>query len=277
MDDRTGYGSQRGDMAGGSMREWLGGMFRLDAVMPVVLVVAAVLLTLEPTIGGVSISDRQVVLAFFGFLGVDALVERTGRLRRIERHVEFLAGMRPTSAGDLLRERSTFDRMDVIVSRARHSVLIIGVNLEGALACIGSLAAMARAGGTVRLLGMDPDGTALGPSAALSGVDPGLRRGKIIQNLELLRTELAAQLDPAELARISLLVADLALPLGAVGLDEGTREGSLIIQHYLAATSAEQAPLMWLYASADKKWFDRYLAQCEACLAHATEWQGVSA
>jgi hypothetical protein len=254
-------------------------MIGLDSVMPVVLVVAAVLMMLEPTIGGVSISDRQIVLAFFGFLGIDALVERTGRLRRIERRVDALAGSaaRPASAADLLRARGSFDRMDVIVSRARHSVLIIGVNLEGALACVSSLAALARSGGTIRLLAMDPDGTALGPSAVTSGVDPALRRGKIIQNLELLRKELAAQLDPAALARVSLLVADLALPLGAVGLDEGTRDGSLIIQHYLAATSTEQAPLMWLRTSADEPWFGRYLAQCEACVAPAREWQGAGA
>lgn len=254
-------------------------MIGLDSVMPVILVVAAVLITLEPTIGGVAISDRQIVLAFFGFLGIDALVERTGRLHRIERRVDALAGSagRPASAGDLLRARSTFDRMDVIVSQARHSVLIIGVNLEGALACTGSLAALARSGGTVRLLAMDPDGTALGPSAVTSGVDPALRRGKIIQNLELLRKELAAQLDPATLARVSLLVADLALPLGAVGLDEGTRDGSLIIQHYLTATSTEQAPLMWLHAPTDEPWFGRYRAQCEACLAPAREWQGTGA
>ena len=85
------------------------------------------------------------------------------------------------------------------------------------------------------------------------------------------------QLDPAALARVSLLVADLALPLGAVGLDEGTRDGSLIIQHYLAATSTEQAPLIWLHAPADEPWFGRYLAQCEARLAPAREWQGAGA
>jgi hypothetical protein len=63
----------------------------------------------------------------------------------------------------------------------------------------------------------------------------------------------------------------------AIGLDEGTSAGSLVIQHYLAATSAERAPLMWLRAQADEPWFSRYLAQCEACLTTAREWQGSSA
>jgi hypothetical protein len=198
----------------------LRGMLRLDAVVPVVLVGAAVLMTLEPTVLGVTISERQIVLAFFGFLGIDALVERTGRLRRIERRLDaMVAGTRarPATASDVLRSRSSFDRMDVLVAEARRSVLIIGVNLEGALACTAQLAELAEAGGTVRLLAMDPDGTALGPSATMSGVDPALRRGKIIQNLGLLRKEFAARLDSVSRSRISLLIADQVLPLGAIG------------------------------------------------------------
>lgn len=65
-------------------------------------------------------------------------------------------------------------------------------------------------------------------AASTSGVDPVLRRGKIVQNLELLRKEFG-QLAPDARARVRLLVADLALPAVAVGLDEGTRGGSLIV------------------------------------------------
>ncbi len=247
----------------------------LDAIVPVVLIVAALVLTLEPTVLGVSVSERQIVLAFFGFLGIDTLVERTGRLRRIERNLEALAGKAagPPAAGQVLRSRNSFDRMDALVAQARRSVLIIGVNLEGALGCTATLASLARAGGTVRLLAMDPDGTALIPSAAMSGIDPALRRGKIIQNLELLRKELA-QLTPEVRARVELLVTDLVLPLGAVGLDERSRGGSLIVQHYLASTVAELAALLWLRAESDELWYSRYLAQCETCVTAARTWEG---
>jgi hypothetical protein len=68
------------------------------------------------------------------------------------------------------------------------------------------------------------------------------------------------------------MVTDLALPVGAVGLDEGTRNGSLIVQHYLAGTAAGQAPLLHLRAESDEPWYGRYLAQCEACLAAARPW-----
>jgi hypothetical protein len=243
-----------------------------------VLIAAALLLTLEPTMLGVTISERQIVLAFFGFLGIDTLVERTGRLRRIERQLEGLArktGGPPPTAGQVLRARSSFDRMDALVGQARGSVLIVGVNLEGALGCTATLLALARAGATVRLLAMDPNGTALESSASMSGVDPALRRGKIIQNLELLRQQLA-QLPSDSRARVRLMVADLALPVGAVGLDETTRSGSLIVQHYLTSTAAELAPLLWLHAESDEPWYGRYLAQCEACVTAARTWDGAS-
>lgn len=73
------------------MRDWLRDVLRIDAVVPVVLIMAALLMTLEPTILGVTITERQIVLAFFGFLGIDTLIERTGRLRRIERRLDTLA------------------------------------------------------------------------------------------------------------------------------------------------------------------------------------------
>jgi hypothetical protein len=167
--------------------------------------------------------------------------------------------------------------MDVLVAQARRSVLIVGVNLEGALQALPALLDLVSAGGTARLLAMDPDGSALGPAAAMSRVDPAIRRQKIIQNLELLRSEFATRLAPDARSRISVMVADQVLPLGAIGLDEQTRDGSLIVQHYLTATAAELAPLIWLHRKTDQPWFDRYLTQCEACLASARAWTGVHA
>src|ERR1035437_11182338 len=96
------------------MRERLRGMLGLDAVVPVVLIAAAVLMTLEPTIFGVAITEREIVLGFFGFLGIDALVERTGRLNRIERRLEALASRTtgPVAAGAGVRARGSGDTQD---------------------------------------------------------------------------------------------------------------------------------------------------------------------
>jgi hypothetical protein len=98
------------------MREQLRGMLGLDAVVPVVLIAAAVLMTLEPTIFGAEITEWEIVLGFFGFLGIDALVERTGRLNRIERRLEALASrttgpVAPAVAfGHVPQIRTFFDR-----------------------------------------------------------------------------------------------------------------------------------------------------------------------
>jgi hypothetical protein len=233
-------------------------------------------MTLQPKIFGVEITDREIILGFFGFFGIDALVERSGRLNRIEQRLETLTGRvaGPAIASEILRPRSSFQRMDVLVAQARRSVLILGVNLEGALPCVSTLLGLVRDGGTVRLVAMDPEGAALGAAAVMAGVDPAIRRQKIIQNLELLRTEFEAHLDTVARGRVSLMVTDRVLPLGAVGLDELWRGGSLIVQHYLTATAAELAPLIWLRAETDQPWFGRYLAQCEACLGGARVWDG---
>lgn len=142
------------------MRNRIRSLLGLDTVMPVVLIAGAVLMTLEPTVFGVAISEREIVLGFFGFLGIDALVERTGRLSRIEQRLEILTNTvaGPLTATAVLRSRSSFERMDVLVAQARRSVLIVGVNLEGALPCVSTLLDLVRSGGTVRLVAMDPHG-----------------------------------------------------------------------------------------------------------------------
>lgn len=73
------------------------------------------------------------------------------------------------------------------------------------------------------------------------------------------------------------MVTDQILPVGAVGLDERARHGSLIVQHYLTNTPAELAPLLWLRPGTDQPWYDRYLIQCEACFAGARQWEDASA
>jgi hypothetical protein len=261
------------------MKVRLRAMLGLDAVVPVILIAAAALLSLDPTIFGLAISERAIILGFFGFLGIDALIERSGRLSRIEQQVKVLAARESGSAGagEVLRARNTFERMDVLIAQARNSVFIIGVNLEGALQCLSALIELVRTGGTVRLLASDPNGTSLASAAAMSGIDPERRRQKIIQNLQLLRSELTTRLDPDGCTRVSVMIIDQILPLGAVGLDERTLHGSLIVQHYLTRTPAEHDPLLWLHPETDQPWYDRYLAQCEACFAGARPWENPSA
>jgi hypothetical protein len=170
------------------VRRWRGTL-RTVVVVPVVLVVMAILTSLEPKVFGVEISERQIVLGFVAFLGVDALIERTGRLQRIENALSELSPYiaEPMPAERVLRTRAAFERMDLLVGHARRSVLIIGINLKDAMTALTILLDLAIAGGTVRLLAMDPGGTALALSAEMAGVDPKIRHAKITQNLDLLK------------------------------------------------------------------------------------------
>ena len=247
---------------------------RTDVIVPAVLVVLAIVTSLEPKVFGVEVSERQIVLGFVAFLGVDALIERTGRLHRIETTLGELsrsvAG--PVPVERVLRTRGAFERMDLLTGHARRSVLIIGINLEGAVTALTVLADLASAGGMVRLLAMDPNGSALAPSAEMAGVDPAIRRAKICQNLDLLKSAFDARLTAAARRRVSLQVVDRILPVGVTGIDIETRDGQLIVQHYLTRTAAEQAPLLDLRRDVDGAWFERYEAQCEASFDGAKGW-----
>jgi hypothetical protein len=250
------------------------GSIRTDVIVPAVLVVLAIVTSLEPTVFGVQISERQIVLGFVAFLGIDTLVERTGRLQRMERTLgelsRYVAG--PMPADRVLRTRRAFERMDALVGDARRSVLIIGINLEGAVRALTALTDLAAAGGTVRLLAMDPNGRALEPSAEMSGVDPEIRRAKIVQNLDLLRNTFAAQLGASARRRVRLQVVDRVLPVGVIGIDVAAKDGRLIVQHHLTRTPAEHAPLLDLRRDVDGVWFERYEKQCEAAFVGAKEW-----
>ena len=166
--------------------------------------------------------------------------------------------------------------MDVLVAQARHSVLIIGVNLEGALPCVSTLLDLVRAGGRYGL----PRWTrtvlrSRWPPRWPASIRPyDVRRSSKIWSC---CAQSSTRLDAPTRQRITLVVSDRVLPVGVVGLDERARGGSLIVQHYLTATPAELAPLIWLRPERDQPWFTRYLGQCEACLAGAHVWEGTNA
>lgn len=109
------------------MRKRVRAALGIDTLVPAILVAIAIIISLEPTIFGVTITDRQVILAFVGFLGIDAMLERTGRLSRIELKLDDLDQRVATrvSASEVLRTRASFERMDVLVGSATQSVLIM--------------------------------------------------------------------------------------------------------------------------------------------------------
>lgn len=257
------------------MKKRLRAAFGIDTLVPTVLVTIAIIVSLEPTVFGVTITDRQIILAFVGFLGIDSMLERTGRLSRIELKLNGLDQRVSTrvSVDEVLRTRASFERMDVLVRNATQSVLIIGINLEGAVASLPELIRLARSRVMIRLLAMDPHGAALEPTAAMSGINATIRRQKIIQNLDLLQNQFSSNLSKIDRRRVQLKVTNRILPVGVIGIDTATRQGLLTVQHYLIETPAEHAPLIQLRRDIDESWFNVYLAQCEACFKSSRDWQ----
>jgi hypothetical protein len=249
-------------------------LFQLDNLGPALIVIVAVVISLEPKPFGIEISDQHVILALFALLGVDAVIERSGRLKSLDGKLDVLSRhlVGPVAAEKVLRTRASFDRMDVLLSQATRSIAIVGINLEGAISGLSPILDLARTGGTIKLLAMDPDGVCIEASAAMSRVEPEIRRQKIRQNLDLIKTQLSTNLSKADLRHVSLLTVDAVLPVSVVALDQDDRQGSLVVQHHLTATQAEKAPMFVLSKKEDAEWFQRYLDQSMACFEGANEW-----
>lgn len=256
------------------MRSRRRAFFELDNAVPALIVIIALIVSFEPRVFGVEISDRQITLALFGLLGVNAIVERSGHLYRMSGKIAQIAEhLDPgVSAGKVLRTRATFERTETLIAGAKRDVLIVGVNLQAATDALPSLVDLAKAGRRIKLLTVDPDGDALEHGARMSGVDPELRRQKVRQNLNLITGHLNARLTPTARRKCTIQVADRIIPTGVIGVDTEARDGWLIVQHYLTDTPAERAPLIWLRRDTDPEWFDRYLDQCRACFVDAREW-----
>jgi hypothetical protein len=257
-------------------RSRLAALLQLDNLGPALIVAISIAVSFEPKPFGIEISDRHVILALFALLGADAVIERSGRLNSLDSKLDALSQqlIGPISASRVLRTRASFERMDVLLRSATRSITIVGINLEGAVIGLSPILGLARTGGTIKLLAMDPDGVCIAPSAAMSRVDPEIRRQKIRQNLNLIKNQLLSTLSKTALRHISLCTVDALLPISVIAIDQDTRQGSLIAQHHLTATAAEWAPMLFLSRKDDSEWFQRYLGQSMDCFMGAHEWQG---
>jgi hypothetical protein len=272
----VGYKPRR--VTGGALREArlrLAALLRLDNLAPGIIIAVSIALSLEPKPFGVEVSDRTVILALFTLFGVDAVVERSGRLNSLNDKINDLCDqlIGSVSASKVLKKRSSFERMDVLLADATRSIMIIGINLEGAMAGLSSILNLANSGGTIKLLAMDPDGACIAPSAAMSRVDPEIRSQRIRQNLNIIKSQLVSALSKSAMHRVRVYTVDALLPVSVTVIDQETSDGWLLAQHHLTATQAEQAPLLYLSKKDDVEWFHRYLDQCISCFEGANEWQ----
>jgi len=151
-------------------RSRLVALIQLDNLGPALIIAIAITVSLEPKPFGIEISDRHVILALFALLGADAVIERSGRLNSLNNKLDALSQqlIGPISASRVLRTRASFERMDVLLRSATRSITIVGINLEGAVIGLSPILSLARTGGSIKLLAMDPDGVCIMPRFYLS-------------------------------------------------------------------------------------------------------------
>jgi hypothetical protein len=130
------------------MRSRLSALLQLDNVVPALIIVIALVVSFEPKVLGVEVSDRQITLTLFALLGVNAVIERSGQLHwmsnkidQIVRHLD-----QEVSASRILRTRATFHRTEILVADAKRNVTIIGINLQAATDALPSILDLGQAG-----------------------------------------------------------------------------------------------------------------------------------
>ncbi len=161
-------------------------LFQLDNLGPALIVVVAVVISLEPKPFGIEISGQHVILALFALLGIDAIIERSGRLKSLDSKLDALSRhlVGPVAADKVLRTRASFDRMDVLLGRATRSIAIVGINLEGAVSGLSPILDLAPALRHVSLLTVD----AVLPVSVVA-IDQDGRQGSLVVQHHLTATQ----------------------------------------------------------------------------------------
>lgn len=239
-------------------------LLRIRNLLTALIVGVALVVSLEPRIGGVELEDRQIILALFAILALDMLIDRSTTLASIDETVqevhEHLSGT--LSASAVLKARRQLPRMEELIAPAARDLLVCGVNLEGVTGLTGMLRDKLRDGVAVRLLALDPDGDVLLFSSQFSDVDPSTRAEKIRNNLKHLQTSLV-EWSLNQRGDCSLKVVDTFLATGCVMLDGSRRNGQIYVQHYLYHSSADVAPSVVLSRRRDRDWYTVYKSQID--------------
>lgn len=149
----------------------------------------------------------------------------------------------------LIKSRKDFERMEEIVSRATAEIFILGINLEGALNIRELLLKKAHNGVKVKLLALDPTGDAV-KYFNINDVELSQRRGKIVENLKILKSIMNEN--------IEIRVTDRIFIAGCTAIDANDDNGRIIAQHYLNSTSTSVAPTLDIYKEDTPEWVNVY-------------------
>lgn len=149
----------------------------------------------------------------------------------------------------LIKTRKEFERMEDIVSCANEEIFILGINLEGALNIRDTLIKKAQKGIKVKLLALDPYGTAV-EYFNINDVELSQRRGKIVENLKIFSGIIGNNFE--------VKVTDRIFIAGCTAIDCSSVYGRMIAQHYLNSTSTSEAPVLDIYVKDTPGWVNIY-------------------
>ena len=248
--------------------------FLLESLFPIVLVIIAIVISFQPKIGNFTFDTDAIILSLFSLLAIDSILEKYRTKKRISDKIEIIAkdssklNKRTQEISEkvnlienveVLKNRSDFERLENIFSRAKNELFISGTNLDGIVPSCSIIKERANSGVKIRLLLLDPDGKRLAASSDMSGVLVSERKKKIRANLDYLKREFQ---DEITSGKIQLRTIDGVLPFSFIGIDINYGDGLLIVQNYLYKTPSSKS-LMLEFTTRQLKWYNLYHEQLE--------------
>ncbi len=248
------------------LKGFLGRLFKIRNVAPIVVIVIAVAGSLE--LFGTSVKSEQVVMALLGFLAIDALVERLELLTSLEQGVKTIQDkLAPQAISDAFFAGKDPRKLESVVDAAQNEICIYGITLDTIVTLVPVLQRKLSQGCRVRILSPDPDGESLAEIAEYFAGRQAVISSRLRNNLDVLSYRLTQIREDM----VELRVLNGVLLTGYVISDAVDTNGRMLIQLY-AYKRVRQAPLFELSREKDQNWFSVYLAQFEQAWKDAVRY-----
>lgn len=244
-----------------SFLEFLKRLLSLRNLAPFLIIVGAIVGSLDLHPFGIQFQTNQIVLALLAFLAIDSMVERLDLLANIEHRITSLQQIvnLKTNTADLIKRRQDFPRLEQIIDKARYEIWVTGVTLDAIITMMSLFEAKLLEGCNLRFMALDPSGKSIDSAARYYGNDAELSATRIRANL----TYLASRLQSTDKGSVEIRVLDQLFPSGYIAIDPNDHAGQMLIQLYLYHIDSEIAPILTISKEDGEQWFSLYMLQLE--------------
>lgn len=230
----------------------------LKSIFPILIIAVAIITSFKPTIFGMTFTKENLIMALFSFLAIDSIINRyelkTDVIKKLSTIEKKLTQLK---ANTLLKKRQDFQRLELIFSSTKKTLLVSGITLEGLVPSCTIIKEKLKSGCNIKLLMLDPNGKTLDSASKMSGVSVDKRKLKIKVNMDYLLEEFK---EYYKMNLIELKLIDNVLPFSFIGIDTDNPDGKLIVQHYLFQSPSELSPMLELTQD-NRLWYNLYLEQ----------------